>query len=124
MLMCDHLHRDRSTGKHTLFGVLDAVRPTSYPGSVPGVGVYVKLTNMKGPYQLVLAWVRGDTEAELARLPMPRTIRVSDPLARVEVPVHVSTPLPLPGPGRYLLRLYANGRHVHDLAIIALELDR
>jgi hypothetical protein len=123
MLMCDHVHRDRSTGKYTLLGLFDAVRPTGYPGAITGVGVYLKLTNMRGAYNLSLAWVRGDSEAELARVPTPPVIRVTDPLARVEVPIHVSTPLPVPEPGRYLLRLYANARHVQDLAIIATESD-
>ncbi len=121
MLMCDHVHRDRSTGKYTLLGLFDAVRLSNYPATLMRVGIYLKLTNMRGAYELVLAWVLGATEAELARVPTLPAIRVSDPLARVEVPIHVSVPLPLPAPGRYLLRLYANTRHVQDLAIMALE---
>jgi len=123
MLMCDHVHRDRSTGKYTLLGLFDAVRPTGYPGSITKVGVYLKLTNMRGAHNLALAWVRGDSESELVRIPTLPVVRVTDPLARVEIPIHVSKPLPIPEPGRYLRRLSANGRHVHDLAIIAVEPD-
>lgn len=47
-------------------------------------------------------------------------VNVPDPLSRVEL-VLVGGGLPFPAPGRYVLRLLMNDRHVQDYVIMAVE---
>ncbi len=120
MLLCEHVHRDSLSGKHTLLGVFDEIQLSAYPGKLDAFGIYVNLTNMRGSYAIDLRWLRGDTEEELARLGPRERGAVQDPLARVEL-LALGTDLPLPGPGRYVLRLLVNGRHLQDLVTMASE---
>jgi hypothetical protein len=57
---------------------------------------------------------------EVSTLVSAPTIVVADPLSRVEIAL-MGDDLPLPEPGRYVLRLRMNGRHVQDYVIIASE---
>jgi len=82
--------------------------------------VYLSLTNMRGRYSIDLRWLHGDTEDELARISETEPFDVADPLSRLEIVV-LGNLLPIPEPGRYVLRLSINGRHVHDCVMIARE---
>jgi hypothetical protein len=123
MLACDGVHLDPGTGKHTLLGVFDAVAPSGYPSHIDSAAIYVSLTNMKGAYAFELSWLRGDTEEELALVAAVHKVRVSSPLERLVLSFDVDS-LPLPVPGRFILRLRVNGRHIQDYAIIAWEVTR
>lgn len=124
MLLCDHVHRDPTTGKHTLLGVLDTLRLPFLPAVLEAAAFYLSLTNLRGTYRLELAWLRGDTEEELARLVRTAPTVMRDPLARVELALRIPAGLPVPVPGRYILRFYANSRLVKDLAIIVARAAR
>ena len=88
---------------------------------IDSFAVYLNLTNMRGKYTLALRWLLGDTEEELAGLGALEPLELSDPLSRLEL-VILSEGLPIPSPGRYVLRLDANGRHLQDYVIIATEI--
>lgn len=120
MLLCDHVHYDEVSGKHTILGVCDAIGRREFPAELDGATIYLCLTNMNGRYAVELAWLRGDTEAELARFAPPGVVTSSDPLARISIDGALSG-LPLPAPGRYVLRLWVNGHHLHDSVIMVGE---
>lgn len=120
MLLCDHVHYDEVSGKHTLLGVSDVIGRGSFPTELDRVTIYLCLTNMKGRYAVELAWLRGDTEEELARFALPAAVMSSDPLARISIDGPLSA-LPIPAPGRYVLRLWVNGHHVHDSVMMVEE---
>ena len=120
MLLCEHVHRDSMSGKHTLFAVFDEVEVRAFPVEIESFAVYLNLTNMRGRYSVDFRWLLGDTEEELARVGALDPFEVSDPLSRVEL-VILGGGLPIHGPGRYVLRLDANGRHLQDYVIIAIE---
>lgn len=120
MLLCEHVHRDSSSGKYTLLGVFDEVRVSRPAVDIETFAVYLNLTNMRGRYSLDLRWLHGDTEEELARAGAVEMFEVSDPLSRVEI-VARGSGLPVTGPGRYVLRLRINGRHLHDYVMMARE---
>jgi hypothetical protein len=91
---------------------------------LPALGeavIFLSLTNMRGEYAVDVAWLRGDTEAELACVSVD-PVTVEDPLARLSVEIDAED-LPLPVAGRYVLRLRVNGRHVHD-SVIMVHGDR
>ncbi len=117
MLVCDHVHRDPTTGKHAL-GVFDNLRLPSFPAELSAFAAYLNLTNLNGAYSVELSGLRADTEVELARLSRSRRVTVRDPLARSEVRLRVPSGLPVPSPGRYILRLYMNRRYIQDFAMI------
>jgi len=121
MLLCEHIHRDSSSGKLTLLGVFDEIRVSPPAVDLDAFSVYLNLTNMRGRYHLDLRWLHGDTEEELGRVGSVEPFEVSDPLSRVEIVVRGGG-LPLPDPGRYVLRLQINGRHLHDYVIMVTEL--
>jgi len=120
MLLCEHVHADTASGKHTLLGVFDEVRISRFPVDLATFAVYLNLTNLRGTYEVDLLWLRGDTEEELARLGPIGGIEVVDPLSRVEL-VLLGQDLAFPVPGRYVLRLAMNRRHLQDYVIIATE---
>lgn len=121
MLLCDHVHVDPSTGRHTLLGVFDEIEAARFPASTGPYAAYLNLTNMRGAYDLELRWLRGDTEAEIAARIAVERVDVPDPLSRVEISLP-GRALPIPEPGRYVLRLFVNRRHIQDYVIIASEI--
>lgn len=116
MLLCDHVYYDEASGRHTLLGVFDSIRHPGHPAELTAAVVLLSLTNIRGAYTIDLAWLRGDTEEELARVTL-NAVTVTDPLARLNVEIETGG-LPLPVPGRYILRLHVNRRHLHDSAIM------
>ena len=120
MLLCEHVHQDRASGKSSLLGVFDELRVSRPAAALDAFAVYLTVTNMRGRYSIDLRWLHGDTEAELARIGETEPLDVSDPLSRVEIAVF-GNGLPIPEHGRYVLRLHMNGRHVHDHVMIARE---
>ena len=120
MLLCEHVHQDTASGKSTLLGVFDELRVSRPAADLDAFAVYLSLTNMRGRYSIDLRWLHGDTEDELARISETEPFDVADPLSRLEIVV-LGNLLPIPEPGRYVLRLSINGRHVHDCVMIARE---
>jgi hypothetical protein len=121
MLLCDHVYYDPASGKHTLIGVFDSLWHPGRPAALGEAVIFLSLTNMRGEYAVETGWLRGDTEAELARVSVD-PVTVADPLARLSVEIDAAG-LPLPVAGRYVLRLRVNGRHVHD-SVIMVRGDR
>ena len=120
MLLCEHVHRDSASGKHTLFAVFDEVQGSRFPVDLDTFAVYLNLTNMRGRYKVDLRWLRGDTEDELVHLGSLDDVEIADPLSRTEL-VLWGESLPFPGPGRHVLRLAMNDRHVHDYVRMVTE---
>jgi hypothetical protein len=123
MLSCNSVHRDPTTKQDTLLGVFDTIRLSSYPAEFRAFAVYLNFTNLNGVYSVELAWLRGDTEEELARLSRPQVLAARDPLTRVELSLRIPPGLPLPASGRYILRLYMNRRFIQDLAIMVERIE-
>lgn len=91
-----------------------------FPSTVDEYAVHLNLTNMRGSYDIELPWVRGDTEEEFATRPSAESVVIESPLARVP-PALAGQDLPIAEPGRYVLRLCANGKHVQDHVTIVVE---
>lgn len=72
MLLCDHVRYDRTSGKHTLLGVFDSLWHPGVPVELGAAVIFLSLSNMRGAYTFDLAWLRGDTEEELARVSTER----------------------------------------------------
>ena len=81
MLLCDHVYQDQTSGKHTLSGVFDSLWHPGPPAMLGEAVIFPSLTNMRGAYAVDVAWLRGDTEEELARV-SAGPVTVADALAR------------------------------------------
>ncbi|MFM8386934.1 MAG: DUF6941 family protein [Planctomycetia bacterium] len=119
MLACDHIWRDPATGKWALLGVFEWLHSDRQPLEDVALEVYVQMTNLHGAYDLELAVVSAHDEHELARYALGGRIHAHDPLRRLQVGFCLSR-LSLPAHGKYLLRLLASGRALHDIVLWAL----
>lgn len=119
MLACDHIWRDPATGKWALLGVFEWLHSDRQPLEDVALEVYVQMTNLHGAYDLELAVVSAHDERELARYALGGRIHAHDPLRRLQVGFCLSR-LSLPAHGKYLLRLLASGRALHDIVLWAL----
>ena len=85
ILLCDHVHKDRASGKHTLIGVWDALQAPSYPATFPGIGLYFNLTGMNGTYRISVVILAPDLTTVVARFELNQPLVTTDPLRRQEV---------------------------------------
>ena len=118
MLLCDHAHRDGSTGKFTLLGVFDRITvPKAFPAAHGPFCIYLNLTNMNGSYDLAVQILRGEDESSIGETRSDKPIVVKDPLARIEMGMSLPGGLPLEKAGTVVFRLLANGRQVQDQVV-------
>jgi hypothetical protein len=118
MLLCDHAHRDVSSGKFTLLGVFDRITvPKSFPAAHGPFCIYLNLTNMNGSYELAVQILRGEDESSIGETRSDKPIVVKDPLARVEMGMSLPSGLPLEKAGTVVFRLQANGRQIQDQVV-------
>ena len=118
MLLCDHAHRDATSGKFTLLGVFDRITvPGTFPAAHGPFCIYLNLTNMNGSYDLAVQILRGEDESSIGETRSEKPIVVKDPLARVEMGMALPGGLPLEKAGTVVFRLLANTRPVQDLVV-------
>jgi hypothetical protein len=118
MLACDHIWRDPSTGKWDLLGVFEWLHSDMEPMKDVAFEVYAALTGLHGSYDFGLVAL-GSDGGEVARYTLGARVNAHDPSRRMQIGFCV-TRLMLPGFGRYALRLLANGKPFHDLALWVL----
>ena len=117
MLLCDHAHRDPSTGKFSLLGVFDRIHAKAFPAAHGPFSIYVNLTNLNGSYDIAIQVLRGADESAIGETRASQALVVRDPLARVELSMGLPGGLPLEKPGSYVFRLQVNGRPIHDMVV-------
>jgi hypothetical protein len=121
MLACDHIWRDPGSGKWSLLGVFEWLNAESEPLRLTTLEVYAQLTNLMGTYDFELAVLCAHDEREFARYALGGRMHAHDPLRRLQLGFCISR-LALPAYGKYVFRLLAGGRPLHDLLIWALPL--
>lgn len=119
MLACDHIWRDSTSGKWSLLGVFEWLHAPRAPLTDVSLEVYAQLTNLLGAYDFELAVLRAQDEREIARYALGGRMHAHDPLRRLQLGFCI-TRLELPAYGKYVFRLLAGGRGLHDLLIWAL----
>ncbi len=107
VLLCDTIITEAGTSKKTLVGLFDRVMAPAYP-VLHRFGVYVKLTDAQGPYQMRLEYVdiSGDRVLEWFEFP----IEAADRLTPTELTLTITAPIPTAG--GYEFRLYANNSYL------------
>lgn len=120
-IVCDHVHKDPATGKHTLIGVWDTVDAEEFPAGYPEFGLYFKLTGLHGSYAFGVQCLAPDLQEVVAELhPPEEPILANDPLETYELAFNLPG-IGFPEEGRYTLRLLYNGIIGPEITITATK---
>jgi hypothetical protein len=121
MVVCDWVHRDPATNKHTILGTFSSLAAPHYPATHKRLGIYVALTDVLGltPITLKLVDVNETRpEQELAS----GKIRCPDPRLVAEMGFNVPGVL-FPAPGEYRLQLFAGQTLLLERRILAMQIE-
>jgi hypothetical protein len=116
LLLADHIYRDAGTGKFVIAGTFHDMHvercPTTFGRSV---GLFVSLSGVERELQLGVEVLGPEREVLLTRAPV--RVPGGDALdLGLELP-----PLPLPRPGRYVVRVTGDGVPLSELELTVSE---
>lgn len=107
LVLADHVHVDRSTGKAYVLGTFNQVWSDEFPRATEqGTYAFISLTEVRGQVAILLRYVDLSNNKVLMEC-KGITITGHDPLATIEFAVPVPQ-FPLPHAGNYAFEVYAN----------------
>lgn len=106
LLVCDAIHQDPATRKHTLLGLFAAIGAQRFPVQQPSLAIFAALTEVYGAIQVEVRICGASGEPVLWRTELP--IRCEDPRAVVEIAVRADR-VTFPVPGEYRVQLLSDG---------------
>ncbi|RIK79388.1 MAG: hypothetical protein DCC68_13370 [Planctomycetota bacterium] len=114
MVICDAVHRDRTTGKFTILGTFNNINASEFP-CCAGFCIYFAFTDGVGrvPLRLRIAESSGDiaeTDTFDKTIHLP-DLEFPDPLTTVEG-FCILAKIELPKPGVYHCELYSGDEHL------------
>jgi hypothetical protein len=109
MLLCDQVITEAGSNKKSLIGTFDGVLWPGQPVVLP-VAIYAKITDAEGSYRFHIDYVYVPTDKRLARVTLDHPVEIPDRLRFSELALHL--PAPVPEPGLYEFRLFANDAYV------------
>lgn len=120
LLLCDSVIVDEQSKKKTLVGVFDRVLAKQFPARHRPVTIYVRLTDAEGRYNFRIDYIQARTDKVLAQgkitgVDIPNRSRVHEIILR-------PLPVPIPEPGEYEFRLWANDRYVAQVKFVAEQI--
>ena len=121
ILLCDHVHKDGVTDKHTLIGVWDSLQSPSYPARFGSIGLYLNLIGLNGTYRFSIIILAPDLSTVVARFELAPPLVAPDPLHRHEVAVDIGG-ITFPAPGRSTVRFLYNGLSAQEFTLTAFLL--
>lgn len=122
LVLADHVHTDRGTGKRTICGPFNAIAADTFGegvtlGFMPWA--YVVLTGLNGEYDLLLRYVDLKDNRLLMRSPVFR-VKSEDPLQNVDLAIQIPN-LPLLHPGVCALELCWNEQLIGSIRIPVIK---
>ena len=120
MLLCDQAITDAESGKKSLIGLYDVLRPSSFPFDQLFT-IFAKFTDAEGLYRFRMEYVsvtenRKLLDVETDPLQIPSRLEPFELVARLAVQVPVQ--------GRYEFRLFANDAYVSSVTFDARHRDQ
>lgn len=106
LVVCDAVHRDPTTGKHTLLGCFNALSCRGFPATHPGLALHAALTEGYGRVPVEARLVRTDGQEVLHRLRVE--VVFEDPRAVAEVTFAFREVL-VPAPEELRVQVLAEG---------------
>lgn len=122
MLLADHVYRDEGSGKYVIAGTFHRLNVARFPTTLAKtVGVFVSVSGCEGDVDLDMDFVDGQT-GDVLLSSRSLAFHCDDPTLPVDFALELP-PLPLPRPGRYALRLAANGTLLGEIPVTAEGAD-
>lgn len=122
LITADHIYRDAGTGKYVIAGTFHQVNVQEFPATLERtVGVFVSLRGVSGETGLALEFVDA-ASGDVLMGSRSMTVVAPDAETPVEFAVELP-PLPLPHPGRYLIRLACDGSPVGEAPVLAQRIE-
>lgn len=119
LLIADTVLQEKGTNKWSVIGIFDRVAAATFPTARPSLGIYVKLADARGKYQVRLEF-RDSQDRMLNRI---EGIEISVPPNAATIDFGLQTfNLPIPAPGRYHFVLYVNDELAQMVPIEAVPM--
>jgi hypothetical protein len=126
MVLCDGVHRDFTTGKHTILGTFSTLGAYAFPAKI-NLCIYFAITDGLGPTKLRLRLVdaesgivdKGENATEGLVFEIETDIAFEDPLAVIETVVAIRTALPRAG--LYHCELWAGEDMLMSRRLLAVQ---
>jgi hypothetical protein len=117
MVVCDHVWRDPSTGKHSLLGTFNRLATGSFPFTHSAMALYLATTDVK---------CRGSLRARIIDVNETRDpifvkngeLGAKDPTAFLETIIPISG-VTFPEPGEYRLQVFFNDEVIGERRLYA-----
>ena len=114
-LLCERVIREDVSGQVSVLGTYEVVNASQFPTALQSTYLCVKLTEAQGDYVFKLEMVRRDDMKTVGEATLP-SVNLKGPLEHSELVFHLIG-VPLPQPGHYDFRLWANGRFVDSKSL-------
>lgn len=118
MVICDDVHKDPSTSKHTILGTCNVFVAREFPATIK-FAVYTAITDALGPLDVVFRLVKADFDEEPVFSLPPQEITVASPLMVLETVMRVMAQVP--EPGQYHCELLANGELLMARRLVIMD---
>ncbi|MHC4960351.1 MAG: DUF6941 family protein [Planctomycetota bacterium] len=109
--------RDEKTGRLDLIGVVGTLHVPTLPVQLPGVTVFVSLTNLQGEYRLALEFIDLEQDQLLVGVVQEEQFTVPEPLSVWSEVAELPGPIVIEHPGRYACRLLLNQELLHEIVL-------
>lgn len=119
LILCDSAIVDETSKKKTLVGIFDRILVERFPATHRPLTIYARLTDAEGRYDFRVDYVQVKTDKILAQGKLAG-IDIPDRLTPFEI-LLTPPPIPIPEPGQYEFRVWANGRYVGRVAFTVEE---
>lgn len=116
MVICDACHRDPGTGKFFLLGLFSTIGATSFPFNHVQLVVYTAVTDGLGKVVLKLQFVEVSNEDDVLA-ETSQEANFDDPRMVAES-VYMLLGLPIPRPGEYRFKLFANDEFLIERRVL------
>ena len=118
MVICDAIHRDPATGKHTILGTFSSIAALDFPVRHPGMGVFISLTDGRGITPLTLKLVSADENVRIFEAGLE--VDFEDPRMVLELATNIGN-IEFPQPGEYRLQLFAGDEPLMERRLVVVQ---
>ncbi len=122
LLLCDSVITDEDSKKKTLVGIFDRILVQKFPTAYRPLTIYARLIDAEGTYDFRVEYVQVKTDKILAQGSFSG-IKVEDRLSPIEILLTLPS-IPIPKPGQYEFRIWANKFYVGRISFIAEKISQ
>ena len=117
LVMGDFVWTDPNTGKKTILGTFNEIRPYRYPFTLPTLALYAVFSNGRGRVHIGLRVVDATDSSEEPLAATGQDFEFPDPLHTIEVPALFQN-ITFSGPGDYRVQARAVGQTLMERRLL------